>query len=225
MSDTAVASQPRDMTAADLDRVVELHKACFDGYFLTALGDGVLRQFYRQAVDDPRSCATVLEETESGRLIGLAVGSLDPAFHTKLMRRQFPRFAWAIASGAVVNPAVRRGLWERLGFAKRLFVSRGDTGLADAGIPPADGPEARCLDVALHPERRGGGYAEKLLAYLTQRIFETGAARFGGSLRPQNLPSMILHKRLGWNVKRTGPNRVDVWIDRSTIEAQRGAQL
>lgn len=214
MSEVAVAATPRDMRADEIDRVVELHRACFGDYFLTALGDGVLHGLYAQAVADPRSFATVLEEDQSGRLIGLAVGTLDPGFHTRLLRRKLPAFAWGIARGLATSPTIRRGLRERLGFAKKLFRAQADRGLADAGIPAAPGPEARFLDVAVHPERRGGRYAENLVTYFAQRVFQSEAARLGGSVRPENLASLILYKRLGWNVKKTAPRRVDVWIDR-----------
>lgn len=217
MSETPVAATPRDMTAADLDRVVELHKACFPEYFLTGLGDRVVRRFYAEAVADPRSFAAVLEEDESRRLIGLAVGTLDPRFHTRLMRRHLAAFVLGTLRGLLLSAPVRRGLSERLVFIRRLFHAKPDTGLVDAGVPAARGPEARFLDVATHPERRGGRYGEYLVRYFTKRVFQSEAGRLGGSVRPENLASLILYKRLGWNVMKTAPNRVDVWCDRPEV--------
>lgn len=45
-------------------------------------------------------------------------------------------------------------------------------------------------------------------------VFRAGAGRLGGSVKLHNLGSLILYKRLGWNVEKTGPDRVDVWVDR-----------
>jgi ribosomal protein S18 acetylase RimI-like enzyme len=208
----------RDMTAADVPHVIALHKVCFDGYFLTALGDDVLSQFYMQAVKDAKSFAVVLAEEASGELVGLAVATLDPGFHTTLLRRHFVLFSAALIKGIFGSGVVRRGLRSRLRFIERLIHTKADSGLADAGVPPpSSGPEARFLDVAVDPDRRGGGYAELLVNYLTRRVFDAEAGRLGGSVRPDNVASLILYKRLGWNVRRTASHRVDVWIERSMV--------
>ena len=217
MSDSSpAAATPRDMTTADVPGVVDVHRACFPDYFMTGLGRGILTRFYRSAVESPACMAAVLEF--DGRIVGLAVGTLDPAFHTQLMRRHFIPFVAAILRGLFVSPAVRAGLWQRMSFVKRLFRPHRDPGPTGDGVPPAPGPEARFLDVAVHPDMRGGGNAERLVNYFADRLFEMGATRIGGSVFPENLASLILYKRIGWNVKRTGPRRVDVWIDRSRKE-------
>ena len=207
-------TRPRDMVLQDLDGVVALHKACFPDYFLTGLGPGILRRFYGLAIEDPSSFAAVLQVVETKQLVGLAVGTLNPGFHTQLMRQNLLRFGAAIVRGFFTSRAVRQGLWERLGFVRRLFRAQADRGLADAGVPPAAGPEARFLDVAVHPKWRGGRNAERLVEFFASRVLGAGAARLGGSVFPENLASLIMYKRLGWNVKKTGPRRVDVWIDR-----------
>lgn len=222
MEPNPAATVPRDMTLADLPAIVELHKVCFSGYFLTGLGDGVVRRFYQHAIDDPKSFACVLEVTSTTTLVGLAVGTLDPAFHSQLMRRNLSPFVYSVLRGIITRPEVRKGVAHRLGFVKRLFRAHADRGLADAGIPPpAAGPEARFLDVAVHPNWRGGGHAERLVDFFAARIFAAGAGRLGGSVRPENLASLILYKRLNWNVEKTTPRRVDVWIDRERLQAGR----
>ena len=212
----------RDMTLADLPAIVELHKVCFSGYFLTGLGDGVLRRLYQQAIDDAESVACVLEVTSKTTLVGLAVGTLNSGFHSQLMRRNLSLFVYGVLRGMITRPEVRTGLADRLGFVNRLFRSQADRGLADAGIPPPTaGPEARFLDVAVHPSWRGGGHAERLVNFFAARVFAAGAGRLGGSVRPENLASLILYKRLNWNVQKTTPRRVDVWIDRERFQAAR----
>jgi ribosomal protein S18 acetylase RimI-like enzyme len=214
MLESGGVPRPRQMTLRDVSAVAELHKVCFEGYFLTGLGDRVLRALYTLAVTDRRTFATVLEDCQTGQLIGLAIGTLNPGFFTQLMRRNFRLFVFALARGVLKEPAVRTGAFRRLGFVKRLLRPVPDHGSTDAGVPEAGGLEASFLDVAVHPDWRGGKHAESLVAYFSDEVFAGGAARLAGSVLPHNLASIILYKRLGWNVRRTGPRRVDVWIDR-----------
>ena len=160
-----------------------------------------------------------MEIPETGSIIGLATSTLDPGFHTKLMRSHLFRFLKAVLQGVFTSDAVRQGIWRRFGFVKRLFRAKADSGLADAGIPPAKGIEARFLGVAVHPEYRGDRNAERLVEYFANRVFKAGAVRLGGSVFPENLASLILYKRLGWNVMKTGPNRVDVWVDHKETDS------
>ena len=211
--ENATRTQPRLMTGADLPGVVELHKVCFEGYFLTALGDAAIGALYSRAVDDPKSVACVLQD-DDGHIQGLAVGTLNPAFHTGLLRRSFAAFAGGVVRGLFTEATVRKGIGERLGFVSKIFVARADDTLKKSGITPSELPEARFLDVAVHPDCRGGRHAERLVEFFASEVFRAGAGRLGGSVNPRNLASLILYKRLGWNVQKTGPDRVDVWVDR-----------
>ena len=170
---------PREMLVVDLPGVVELHRHCFPDYFLTGLGPGALYCFYAAAVKDPRTVAAVLVEQSRGDIVGLVVGTLNPAFHTRLLRRNFDRFA--------------------IGLLRGLFTSK---------------TEARLLDVATHANWRGGRNAEILVDFFVDRMLHVGAGRVGATVRPDNIGSLILYKRLGWNTMRTGPERIDVWLDR-----------
>ncbi|MEO2136387.1 MAG: hypothetical protein ABGY28_02880, partial [bacterium] len=135
-------TQPRLMTSTDLAGVVELHKACFEGYFLTALGDAAIGALYSRAVDDPKSVACVLQD-DDGHIQGLAVGTLNPAFHTGLLRRSFAAFASGVVRGLFTEATVRKGIGERLGFVSKIFVARADDTLKKSGITPSELPEAR----------------------------------------------------------------------------------
>ena len=208
--------EPRDLAAGDIDKVVALHKDCFKEFFLTALGDRAIRCFYEAALADDGSVAVVLEETDPGAIVGVAVGTLNPAFHTNLFRRDWSVYVLGLLGGLVRSDIVRGGILERAPLMRRILEVNADDSLARAGVPePEFGPEARFLDVAVHPDVRGGRNAERLVEYFTERVFAKGAGRIGGSVKPNNLGSLILYKRLGWNVKKTSPQRFDVWFDRS----------
>lgn len=205
---------PREMLREDLPAVVELHRHCFPDYFLTGLGPGVLYQFYAAAVEDPRTIAAVLVEESKGDIVGLVVGTLNAAFHTNLMRSNLDRFALGLVRGLFLSRTVRQGLKDRLNFFSRLFRPKMDDTLERAGVPPTDMPEARLLDVATHEDWRGGRNAERLVDFFTDRMFTVGSGRVGATVRPGNIGSLILYKRLGWNTLRTAPDRIDVWLDR-----------
>lgn len=202
------------MLVEDLPGVVELHRHCFPDYFLTGLGPGALYCFYAAAVEDPRTVAAVLVEQSRGDIVGLVVGTLNPAFHTRLLRRNFDRFAIGLLRGLFTSTTVRQGVKSRLNFFARLFKPKMDDTLERAGVPATDLPEARLLDVATHANWRGGRNAEILVDFFVDRMLHVGAGRVGATVRPDNIGSLILYKRLGWNTMRTGPERIDVWLDR-----------
>jgi ribosomal protein S18 acetylase RimI-like enzyme len=204
----------REMAAEDLAGVVSLHRLCFADYFLTGLGPGVLELFYRAAVEDPRSVAAVLEAPGKD-IVGLCVGTLNPAFHGRLMRENLSAFALGIVRGLFTSSVVRRGIRQRVGFISKIFRPSMDDTLDRAGVPPAELPQARLLDVAVHPDWRGAN-AERLVEYFTARMFNVGAGRVGAAVMADNMASLILYKRLGWEFQRSSPSRVDVWVDRQS---------
>ncbi len=202
------------MSGEDLPAVVELHRNCFPDYFLTGLGNNVLYHFYAAAVEDPRTVAAVLVDEQRGDVVGLVVGTLNPAFHTRLMRRNLDRFALGLIRGLFLSKTVRRGVRDRLNFVARILKPKMDDTLERSGVPTTDLPEARLLDVATHEAWRGGRNAERLVDFFLDRMFMIGAGRVGATVRPDNIGSLILYKRLGWNTLRTAPDRIDVWLDR-----------
>ncbi len=205
---------PRDLRNSDLDRVVKLHGVCFADYFLTGLGPNVMYRFYQSAVVDPLTVSAVMEDPEDGAIVGVAIGTLNPAFHTRLFRAHLPQFVWGLVRGLFTSTVVRQGITDRGTFFAKIFRARADDTLERSGVEKPERPEARFLDVAVHPDVRGGRTAERLVEYFAGRVFDRGAGRLGGSVKPANLGSLIMYKRLGWNVQKTGPDRVDVWTDR-----------
>lgn len=213
MKEMKNSPRPRKMTKGDLTQAVDLHTVCIPDHFSTGLGKHILHYLYAQAVDDPKSMATVLEVPSRGRIAGIAVGTLDPKFEMRLMCYHPFGFLWGTLRGLFISPAVRQGIWMRLHLIKKMFRRRVDHAMEKTDIAPSKGPEARFLYVAVYPEYRGGRNSERLVDYFAKCIFQIGAARLRGVVYPKNLATLILYKRLGWNVKKTGPSRVDVWLD------------
>jgi ribosomal protein S18 acetylase RimI-like enzyme len=204
------------MTLDDLNDIIQVHRNCFPGptSIFTPLDDNILKCYYAQAVQESESYAAVLQKPDSAHIVGLAIGTARPGFQRRFLRRHFLRFVWSILQAICVNPVARKAVWERFKFLKRVLLARRKTELADLGVPALPGPEAFLLLVGVHEQWRGGGNAERLVEYITARMFEDGVVRIRGAVGPENLPSLILHKRLGWNVKKVFADEVSVWIDR-----------
>ena len=216
MTNAEDSPQARNMTLGDLDGVVKLHRECFPGLIsiFTALNDDILKCYYAEVIEEPESCATVLEEPNSGDIVGLAIGTMKPGFQRRFMRRHFFRFSWSIFRAFFVNPVVRKAVWERLKHIKRLLVGKGDIELADLGVSAPEGAEALFMLVGVSARWRGEGNAERLVEYFVARMCEKGVTRIRGSVPPNNLASLILYKCLGWNMKKISAKEMCVWIDR-----------
>jgi ribosomal protein S18 acetylase RimI-like enzyme len=200
----------RDMTRADLPGVVAFHKACFPDSFFTVLGDGAVRCYYGDAVDERDSLVSVLEEAGTGRMIGIAMGTLQPGFRKRMMKRHPVVFGTLIGWGYLTRPSVRAGLRKRMDVNTMYGESASETDL-----PPASGGEFLHMLVGIHPECRGSKNAERLITYYARRIFElTDVGRIRGSVPAHNVPSLILYKRLGWHSKPLPGDVFAVWIDR-----------
>lgn len=208
---------PRKMIKDDLKQAVKLHRECIPDHFSTGMGMQVLRFLYAQAVDDPKSIAAVLEMPGARNVIGIAVGTIDSNFEIKLMCRHPFSFLWGVLRGLFISPAIRQGIRRRLAIFNKAFLKKIDDETNKPDAFRSNVLEARFLYVAVYQDYRGGRNAERLVQYFTQCIFQIGATRLRGVVYPENLASLILYKRLGWNVKKTIPSRVDVWIDDKEI--------
>ncbi|MDY6836568.1 MAG: hypothetical protein SWH78_01220 [Thermodesulfobacteriota bacterium] len=206
------------MTRDDLKDVVDLHVLCFPHYFLTGLGDGVLRHYYTYAMDDPQSLVIVLEIPESGRVVGLAVGTFDPEFQAKLFLSHLFGFLWGVLRGVFMSHTVREGivqrLWDMKWAVRSLFRATINHVTADPQTASPLITDYACLLVnAVHPEWRGWQSSERFLKYFTNCVLEMGATGIWGTVYPENLAALILYKRLSWNIEKQGPKRVMVWLD------------
>ncbi len=205
------------MTLDDLDGVAELHRQCFatSASFLSGLGHDIVKRSYAQAVEEEETIAVVLEKPETGRIVGLAIGTITLGFTRRFVQRHLFRFSLSLLKGLLADAEVRKEAWGKVRDTRRL-TNRAENALANAGVAAPKGPEAFFLVIGVHAEWRGGGNAERLVEYLTARMWEKGMARVRGSVSASNLASLILYKDLGWSMKRVSDEQVFVWTDRPT---------
>jgi GNAT superfamily N-acetyltransferase len=216
MADSREPLRVRDMTLSDLDGVAELHKHCFTSEIsiFSALSPDVMKRYYAMFVEEPESYAAVLEEPASGRTVGLAFGTTRPGIQKRFLQRYYFRFLWGIIFGLFTNKAVWKSLWSRLRGKTGLHLGEYDSALANAGVPPPQGPGDLCMGLGVHSDYRGGGNAARLIDYYVTRVFEKGAVRTRGAVLTGNIASMTFFKRRGWEFKPVSDSQVSIWIDR-----------
>jgi len=223
MIDVTNLTQPRKMTRSDLRQVVELHAVCFPDYFLSGLGNRVLRDVYSYALDDPQSAAAILEVEATARIVGLAVGTFDPKFQPTVFRSYLVDFMWGFVRGLYTSDAVRKGAVRRLWDMKWAVKSLIDGLVRRKGLAKDISPKKNtyaCLLVnAVHPEWRGWRNSERFLKHFTDWIFQMGATGIWGTVYPENLAALILYKRLRWNIKKTSDRGVIVWLNREEVRS------
>ena len=149
------------ITAADVAELARLHRRAFPGFFLSALGEPFLVQFYRGFLDD-QSAVTVVARSSSGRLLGAVVGTTEPVgYFGRLLRRQWAGFAMAGARAFVARPSAAPRLC-------RAVMYRGDA--------PADHSGALLSSICVDPSMHGHGVGNQLIEAWTSRARELGAS-------------------------------------------------
>lgn len=138
----------RRAAADDLPGIVDIHRKAFGNFFLTRLGCGFLRRYYRFVLDDP--CGIVLVSEGGDTLQGFACGFVDPAgFYRRMWRARFS-FAIPVASALVRHPDLIK---------KALYGVRRVHGTS-AGWPPGS---CELSSIAVAPEKAGNGLGKALI--------------------------------------------------------------
>lgn len=150
------------MTAADPPLLAELHARAFPNFFLASLGPRFLTEFYSGFLDDPTAISVVARDG-SGRPVGAAVGTSEPAgFYRRLLKRRF----WGLAIASGVVSARRPSAMLRLA---RGALYRG--GVGDGAAPPG----ALLSSICTEPKARGTGLGRRILAEWEQEARGLGA--------------------------------------------------
>jgi ribosomal protein S18 acetylase RimI-like enzyme len=128
MPPSDISVRLRQMSAADVGSVVQVHLASFPRFFLSSLGPEFLRILYRAFLEDAAGIAAVAEQNHT--VVGFVCGSSRPrSFYSRLFKRHWWRFGLAAASALVGRPsrivhllgALRRRLDSKAG-AKALHA-------------------------------------------------------------------------------------------------------
>jgi ribosomal protein S18 acetylase RimI-like enzyme len=99
------ASEINIMQAGDMNEVVSVHLASFQGFFLTFLGPRFLRELYAGIIADPTGITFVYRK--ENHILGFVAGTSQPAsFYRRLLHRRMLRFVWVSLIPILKRPAI-----------------------------------------------------------------------------------------------------------------------
>lgn len=176
-----------ELREQDIPTLAAIHRQAFSGFFLSRLGEGFLREFYRGFLHDDSAIAVVARTADGP--VGAAVGTVAPqSFYSRLLRRRWHGFARAAAGTALRQPRTIPRLL-------RAVRYRGD---APAGIADAALFASMCVD----PAHAGGGVGARLSQAWSHRARELGARRaYLTTDRDDNDAVNRHHQRHGWRIE------------------------
>lgn len=150
----------RKVKVGESEALATIHKEAFSDFFLSSLGIGFLKTYYKACLKEPLSIA-ICAVDESGIIKGLATGSLNAkGYHRKLLLNNLLSFFFNIAGFLFTKPKAIIRLAKNLNKTPHVNDERDYSEL---------------LSIAVVPELKGSGVAMELL-----KLFEEEVVRMGG---------------------------------------------
>ena len=139
----------------EIDEIVNIHLNTFQGFFLTFLGKGFLRQMYNSYCTYNRSGVLAAYE-DSGRIVGFLAYSEDlSGLYQYMLKKRLLFFAWYSLGAFVRNPKV---LMRLLG----AFFKPGESKRDEAYV--------MISSIGVRPEVKGIGVGTQLMDALKERV-------------------------------------------------------
>lgn len=118
-----------------INEVVEVHMESFEGFFLTFLGRGFLRQLYRGFVEHTNSGLLVAEE--NGKVIGfLAYSQNMSGFYKYLIKKHLISFAFYALGGFLRKPKIFFRLIRAFTYSREAKREESYIELSSIGVNP-----------------------------------------------------------------------------------------
>ena len=194
----------RDAAPGDVNAIADLHLLAFPGYFLPHLGRRFLRMFYAFfLVNEGSHCIVAVD---GDKVIGLVAGTAAETQHyTAFYRRKFIQIAFIVSARFLRSPVIRREIFKRMGYLRLAAAALLRPGARSSATREdgSDRPPARLLSIAVHPDHRGAGVAERLTGSLFSSLYRDGARRVGLTVRSDNGRAIAFYKKDGWTVQNT----------------------
>ena len=144
-----------------VESVVRVHMESFRGFFLSSLGPGFLRLFYRGVLNDETGIAVIAESGDE--ILGFVCGSSAPnGFYRRLFKKQWWRFGWAAMGALARQPSMIR-----------RFLGAVRTRVAPGNAAPA----AELMSLAISPHAQGQGIGGDLVQNFLTEACRLGARR------------------------------------------------
>jgi GNAT superfamily N-acetyltransferase len=151
------ATQIQIMQTGDINGVVSVHLASFQGFFLTFLGRRFLSELYHSIIMDPAGIAFVYKENT---IHGFVAGTSQPAgFYRRLLRHRLLRFGWAALMPILNRPVIIPRLLRAINMPSQ--AEKGEK----CGI---------LMSIAVDPAYQGKGVGKKLVSAFLEETHRWG---------------------------------------------------
>jgi ribosomal protein S18 acetylase RimI-like enzyme len=192
-----------------LPEMVQVHMASFPGEFLTLLGPGFLRIFYRYFIGHPKGISLVAVKQGDGCVIGLVTGGA-PELRSNFLRKHILRFFSTSLSKSFTNYRVRERLCEHIIDTLRVVSSKlrlvsPKNSLVEP-VVGAPGTWSNLLSVCVHPDYVGCGIGRKLMEGFRISSAQKGYLIMRLSVHNDNEAAIALYKKSGWQAVLTCPS-------------------
>lgn len=176
----------RKATSNDIKAIVEVHCSAFKGFFLTELGKGFLQLYYSSYFKE--NTAVLLVAETNSEIVGFSSAtSLSAGFNTRLVKKNFFKYAIKGCIIALTNPKALINLSKNWNHRDSSIVDNGNY--------------AELMSIAVSPNTQGGGIGKQLIQKTEEEIKVLRANRF--SLTTDyfdNESTIAFYKKCGYKI-------------------------
>ena len=192
----------RPLIDADAGTAAAIHRDVLDMEFLSRYGPAFMRTYYRAWLEAPGAIALAAVD-EHGKLVGVLLGAVDPATHTRAMvRRHGAKLAARLGLYAVGHPGLARDLVvtrgrRYAGGLARMAAARARRRPTPQVADPGRSAVGEVTHVLVRPDHQGSGVGRALVDAAV--LAGTNAALDELVLvTPPDLAARVFYERLGW---------------------------
>lgn len=176
------------MDTKDVERIIAIHLASFQGFFLSFLGPRFLSLYYLNISKAPEGVCYVYTN-QNNEIVGFIVGALNPSgFYSRLLKRDWFRFTIASLGAVLKKPNIINRL------ARAFFHPAAN---------PAGDDVAGLFSIGVLPEYQGKGVGRELVLAFLKDVKQRGCKRvYLSTDQEKNNKINAFYQSLGFNVER-----------------------
>ena len=148
----------RVATSSDIPVIARVHASAFTDFFMTRLGPGFLREYYRLTLEGPGGILLVAEK--QGEIVGFVAGFIDPECFFNFMRTQKLRLAWSVLGRIILSPSL----------IPRLMLNFGRVQEGREIVKPFPGISAELASIGVDPTGKGKGVGRQLISDFLRKV-------------------------------------------------------
>lgn len=149
----------RIATDNDLDNIVRIHQASFEGFFLTTLGKSFLKQYYKSVLKSADGVLIIVQV--EGTIIGFCAGTLLSAgYNMRLIKCDLFGFFCQGIKLLFTHPLKLLHLF--------MNMTKKNAEMGDKG------EYAEILSIGVDPNFQGGGVGKRMLTVLEKEVIVRG---------------------------------------------------